>query len=237
VCGASESRGYWCSKFSRKISAVLLLSLTAAKLRMSSDDRRSARPNPASGPLSSDRFHRLPGRREFIAAGRYTQEAEEAPWRRIEWIIPGDRDSLAERNEFEPSGPLIQNEKRPISSTFFSPPGNPIMASEGLRSRPGRASRGALPTSRRLPLSLAQPTTSGLNSNCSLEYNLQDHKTSGVPQRRTRLRTCAREHQWARYRQPHRPSHRRFDRRDKRSDHSEVSDTQADRRATGEPRA
>ena len=48
---------------------------------------------------------------------------------------------------------------------------------------------------------------SGLNSNCSLEHNLRDHKTPGVLQRRARLRTCAREHQWARYRQPHRPFH------------------------------
>jgi hypothetical protein len=114
---------------------------------------------------------------------------------------------VAERNEFEPSVPLIQHEKRPISSTFFSPPGKPIAASKGLRSRPGRASRRALPPSCRLPASLAQSPCQVWNSNCSLEHNLRDHKTPGVLQRRARLRTCAREHQWARYRQPHRPFH------------------------------
>jgi hypothetical protein len=85
-------------------------------------------------------------------------------------------DCVAERGEFEPSGPLIQHEKRPISSTFFPPPGKPIEASKGLRSHPGRASRRALPPSYRLPASLAQPRRQVWNSNCSLEHNLQDHK-------------------------------------------------------------
>jgi hypothetical protein len=89
---------------------------------------------------------------------------------------PKRQDSVAERSEFEPSGPLIQHEKRSISSTFFSPPGKPIEASKGLRSHPGRASRRALPPSYRLPASLAQPPRQVWNSNCSLEHNLQDHK-------------------------------------------------------------
>jgi hypothetical protein len=46
---------------------------------------------------------------------------------------PVRSDSLAERNGFELSVPLVQHENGRISRTFLSPPGEPIAISEGRR--------------------------------------------------------------------------------------------------------